>query len=118
MRGLQQNAKLYQQVMTSNRNRFAVRTLGASVSWFITAAIAYKFNHAIWYIGPGWIYYNMAIVTFFLMVFALLLVPQVVKSAEEIVSSSSSDESEGSQRFRGSTSDISTDVTMDCVLIV
>lgn len=117
--GITQNVKLYQRALTSNRNRAAVSALTLALSWAVTAAISHKFNHAIWYIGAGWIYYNMAIVTFFLMVFALLLVPQVVKTAVGMeLSEGSTELSVGSNHSATSQSDVSTDVTMDCVLIV
>lgn len=112
--GIAQNGQLYGRMLTSNRNRFAVQTLALVMSWLVTAGVCHKFNHAIWYVGIGWIYYNIALVTFFLMVFVLLLMPHVetVKQMQEVYST------EPSESFsRHTESDASTDVTMDGVLI-
>lgn len=117
--GIAQNTRLYQHVLTSNRNRLAVKTITVTLRWLTIGVIGFKFNHAIWYIGIGWIYYNMALVSLFLMVFVILLLPGIVlhkpHGAQELTNSPSMESSDQSQRSSRSSSD-ATDTTIEVVV--
>lgn len=108
--GIEQNMKMYEYALTTRRNRFAIHTLSFIISWLTTAGICYKFNHAIWYIGVGWIYYNLVLVTFFVMAFVLLILPKIEATT---ATKPQSDEIEGSEG--GCSSGACTDVTVDVV---
>lgn len=127
--GVRQHIDFFNNSLTSRANRFPVQALSHFVSWFIVASISHKFNNAIWYIGVGWIFYNIATVCLFFLAFVAFVMPKVTKSVVTIeddtdgseMSSQMSSHSSTSRTSSTQTDDLDTmsaDVTMDAVLIV
>lgn len=120
--GVTSNVRTYLQALTLQHNRFAVQTTTQAISWLITAILCAELNHVIWYIGIGWLFYNMAIISMFMLCFILLLVPRLIKEVMVIDVASDGSElssSDASERSKISiTESTSTDVTMDNVLVV
>lgn len=120
--GVTSNVHTYLHALTMQHNRFAVQTTSLTISWLITAILCAELNHVIWYIGIGWLFYNMAIISMFMLCFILLLMPRLIKEVMVIdVASDGSELSSSclSERSKISiTESTSTDVTMDNVLVV
>lgn len=118
--GIVQNVRNYLYALTSSCNRFAVQCLTASLSWLVIFIMCFQLNHTIWYIGIGWLFYNMGIVAVFLLCFVLLLLPSLIKDVIVIdVEHDGSQLSSGSERSKVSvTESTGTDITVDNVMIV
>lgn len=122
--GIKQHIDFFTNSLTSRANRFPVRTLSHTMTWLIVASISHKLNHAVWYIGVGWIFYNIATVCFFFVLFVAFVLPKVTKSVlvvdMDIDGSEVSSHHSSTSRSSSTQTDnscISSDVTMDAVLI-
>lgn len=120
--GVVPNIHTYIHVLTVQHNRFAVQTITYATSWLITSILCAELNHVIWYIGIGWLFYNIAIISVFMLCFIILLMPRLIKDVIviDVVNDGSEMSSSGSsERSKFSISDsTSTDIIMDNVLIV
>lgn len=119
---IKEHIEFFSSSLTSRANRFPVRAISHTIMWLIVASISHNLNHAIWYIGVGWIFYNIAIVCLFYVLFVAFVLPHVSKSVVVIdIDSDGSELSSHSSTSRSSStqtdSDISADVTMDAILI-
>lgn len=120
--GIRQHVDFFTSSLISKANRFPVRVLAHMLTWSIVASVSYKLNHAIWYIGVGWIFYNIATVCLFFVLFVAFVLPSVSKSVVVVDNDSDGSEvSSNSSTSRSSSTqtdgDLSTDVTMENVLI-
>lgn len=119
--GVASNVRTYLHALTLQHNRFAVQTTSHTISWLITAILCAELNHVIWYIGIGWLFYNMAIISMFMLCFIILLMPRLIKEVMviDVVSDGSELSSSGSSEHSkiSITDSTSTDVTMDNVLV-
>ncbi|XP_063704252.1 facilitated trehalose transporter Tret1-like [Culicoides brevitarsis] len=113
----------YLKTLTLPHTRFACRATSHAIAWLITGILCAELSHVIWYIGVGWLFYNMAIISVFMMCFVLLLLPRLIKDVMVIdVASDGSEISTSDAASEHSkisnTASTSTDITMENVLVV